>query len=164
MGSVELVSGEIAEDFTRYYVESEQVPAACGLGVLVDTDRSIRAAGGFLVQLMPGAPDGLIEKLEDNIFYMDQLTTILDEDGAEAVIGQVLKDLEPRVLEEREVEYLCTCSRERVLGALRSIGAQGLREIAAQPEDVRVGCQFCDKEYVFTPGEIKALIEENAQE
>lgn len=163
VGSVQLVSGEIAEDFTQYYVESEQVPAACGLGVLVDTDRSIRAAGGFIVQLLPGAPDGLIEKLEDNIFYMDQLTTILDQDGPEAVISQVLKGLQPRILEESEVEYRCYCSRERVLGALRSIGAQGLKEIASQPEDVRVGCQFCDKEYVFTPGEIKGLIE-SAQE
>lgn len=159
IGSVELVSGEIAEDFTQYYAESEQVPAACGLGVLVDTDWSIRAAGGFLVQLMPGAPDGLIEKLEDNIFYMDQLTTILDEDGAEAVIDQVLKGLEPRILEEHEVEYRCYCSRERVQGALLSIGEQGLREIASQPEDIRVGCQFCDREYVFTSEEIKRLIE-----
>lgn len=163
VGSVRLVSGEIAEDFTQYYVESEQIPAACGLGVLVDTDRSIRAAGGFIVQLLPGAPDGLIEKLEDNIFYMDQLTTILDQDGAGAVIDQVLKGLEPRILEESEAEYRCYCSRERVAGALRSIGVRGLKEIASRPEDVRVGCQFCDREYVFTPGEVLKLLE-NAQE
>ena len=95
VGSVNLISGEIAEDFSAYFVESEQIPAAVGLGVLVDTDLSVKAAGGFIVQLMPGAPDGLIEKLEDNIFFMDQLTTILAEDGVEEIIAQVLKDLEP---------------------------------------------------------------------
>ena len=86
VGSTELVSGEIAEDLSAYLVESEQIPAACGLGVLVDTDHSVKAAGGFLVQLMPGAPEDLITKLEDNIFMMDQLTTILDEDGADAIL------------------------------------------------------------------------------
>ncbi len=158
VGSVELISGEIAEDFSAYYVESEQIPAACGLGVLVDTDCSIRAAGGFIVQLMPGAPDGLIEKLEDNIFFMDQLTTILDEDGMEEIINQVLKGLEPRILEESEAEYRCYCSRERVAEALKSVGAAALEEIAQQEEPTEVGCQFCDKVYVFTPDEIKDLI------
>lgn len=157
VGSVELVSGEIAEDFSTYFVESEQIPSAVGLGVLVDTDRSIKAAGGFIVQLMPGAPEGLIEKLEDNIFYMDQLTTILDEDGPEEIIAQVLKGLSPRVLEESPVEYRCYCSRERVGQALRSIGREELDEMAASGESIRVGCQFCDAEYVFTPEEIKRL-------
>ncbi len=158
VGSVNLISGEIAEDFSAYYVESEQIPAACGLGVLVDTDCSIRAAGGFIVQLMPGAPDGLIEKLEDNIFFMDQLTTILDEDGMEEIIAQVLKGLEPRVLEESEVEYRCYCSRERVAEALRSIGSAALAEIAEQEVPTEVGCQFCDKVYVFKPEDIKELM------
>ena len=91
VGSTELVSGEIAEDLTAYLLESEQVPSACALGVLVDTDRSIKAAGGFIVQLMPGAPEDMIAKLEDNIFMMDQLTTVLSEDGVEALFDQVLK-------------------------------------------------------------------------
>lgn len=161
VGSVELISGEIAEDFSAYFVESEQIPAACGLGVLVDTDCTIRAAGGFIVQLMPGAPDGLIEKLEDNIFYMDQLTTILDEDGVEEIIAQVLKDLQPRILEESAVEYRCYCSRERVGEALRSIGSAELDEMAAAGEDIRVGCSFCDAEYVFTPDEVRVLSEKS---
>jgi len=144
--------------FSAYYVESEQIPAACGLGVLVDTDCSIKAAGGFIVQLMPGAPEGLIEKLEDNIFFMDQLTTILDEDGVEEIIAQVLKGLEPRVLEESEAEYRCYCSRERVAEALRSVGQAALEEIAQQTEPTEVGCQFCDKVYVFTQDDIKELI------
>ena len=90
IGSTALVSGEIAEDLTAYLIESEQVPSACALGVLIDTDRTVKAAGGFIVQLMPGADEALITKLEDNIFLMDQLTTILDEVGAEAVFAQVL--------------------------------------------------------------------------
>ena len=158
VGSVNLISGEIAEDLSAYYVESEQIPAACGLGVLVDTDLTIRAAGGFIVQLMPGAPDGLIEKLEDNIFFMDQLTTILDEDGMEEIMAQVLKGLEPRILEESEVEYRCYCSRERVAEALQSIGAEALADIAEQGGDTEVGCQFCDKTYSFSPDDIRALI------
>jgi len=159
IGSVELVSGEIAEDFTRYYVESEQIPAACGLGVLVDTDRTVRAAGGFIVQLMPGAPEALIGKLEDNIFLMDALTTILDEDGAEEVVRQVLKGLEPRVLETKPAAYRCTCGRERILTALRSTGAETLRGLADTGEDAEVVCSFCGTVYRFPPDELRAAAE-----
>ena len=88
-------------------VESEQIPAAVGLGVLVDTDRSIKAAGGFIVQLMPGAPEELITKLEDNIFMMDQLTTVLDEDGIDTVIDQVLAGLPHETVERKGIEYRC---------------------------------------------------------
>ena len=118
IGSVELVSGEVAEDLTAYLVESEQIPSACGLGVLVGTDRHILAAGGSLVQLLPGAPDELIQKIEDNLFLMDQLTTILHEDGAEEVIRQVLKGFKPEILSREEVSWRCPCSRERVSDAL----------------------------------------------
>lgn len=158
IGSVELVTGEIAEDLAQYMVESEQIPAAVGLGVLVDTDKSIKAAGGFIVQLMPGAPEELITKLEDNIFMMDQLTTLLDEDGIDAVIGQVLLGLDPQEAERRPVEYRCSCSRERVAQALRSCGEAELREMAAEGRDVEVSCQFCDKVYSFTPGELLELV------
>ena len=96
VGSVELVSGEIAEDLAQYMVESEQIPSAVGLGVLIDTDRSVKAAGGFIVQLMPGAPEKLIDTLEANIMFMDQLTTVLSEDGVDAVVSQVLFSLDPR--------------------------------------------------------------------
>lgn len=157
IGSVELVSGEIAEDLTAYLLESDQVPSACALGVLVDTDCSIRAAGGFLVQLMPGADESLIEKLEDNIFLMDQLTTVLDEDGAEALFAQVLKGFEWHEVGRAPVEYRCPCSRERVEQALTVIEEQELEDIAAEGKDVDVSCQFCDKVYTFTPQELLAL-------
>lgn len=158
IGSTELVSGEIAEDLTSYLLESEQVPSACALGVLVDTDRTIKAAGGFIVQLMPGASEELIGKLEDNIFMMDQLTTILDEDGAETVFGQVLKGLEHHIVGEVPVGYRCYCSRERVGEALRCIDRAELEEMIASGSDCEVSCQFCDKKYVFTPEDLKLML------
>ena len=157
VGSVELVSGEIAEDLAQYMVESEQIPAAVGLGVLVDTDRSIKAAGGYIVQLMPGAPEELITRLEDNIFMMDQLTTILSEDGVDAVAAQVLRGMEPETLERIPVSYRCSCSRERISAALRSCGAGELRSMAADGEPIEVTCQFCDHVYSFAPQELLSL-------
>ena len=157
VGSVELVSGEIAEDLAQYMVESEQIPSAVGLGVLIDTDKSVKAAGGFIVQLMPGAPENLIEKLETNILFMDQLTTVLSEDGVDAVISQVLFSLDPREAERHGVEYRCTCSRERVAEALRSVGEAELRSMAAEGRDAEVSCQFCDKVYRFTPEDLTGL-------
>ena len=157
VGSVELVSGEIAEDLAQYMVESEQIPSAVGLGVLIDTDKSVKAAGGFIVQLMPGAPENLIEKLETNILLLDQLTTVPSEDGVDAVISQVLFSLDPREAERHGVEYRCTCSRERVAEALRSVGEAELRSMAAEGRDAEVSCQFCDKVYRFTPEDLTAL-------
>ena len=159
VGSSSLVSGEVAEDLAAYYVESEQIGSACGLGVLVDTDRTVRAAGGFLVQLLPGAPEELISRLEENITLMDQLTTILDEDGYEAVLDQVLRGMEPRILARERVEYRCYCSHERVREALRSIGAEALREMAGEGQTVEVGCRFCDAKYRFEPAELLTLAE-----
>ncbi len=157
IGSTELRTGEIAEDLTAYLLESEQVPSACALGVLVDTDRSIRAAGGFIVQLMPGADEALIGLLEENIFMMDQLTTILDEDGTDAVFAQVLKGLEYHLVGEVPVGYRCCCSRERVAEALSCIEAEELQEMIDAGDTVEVNCQFCDASYAFTPEDLRAL-------
>ena len=157
IGSTELVSGEIAEDLSSYLLSSEQIPSACGLGVLVDTDRTIKAAGGFIGQLLPFAPEELIEKLEDNIFFMDQLTTILAEDGIEEVFRQVLKGLDYQILSETEVEYRCYCSRERVEEAVSCIEKAELEDMAAEGREISVSCQFCDAEYTFTPQELRAI-------
>lgn len=159
VGSTELVTGEIAEDLAQYMVESEQIPAAVGLGVLVDTDRTIKAAGGFIVQLMPGAPEELITSLEDNIFVMDQLTTVLAEDGVDEAVHQVLKGLEYETVMRVPVEYRCNCSRERVEQALRSVGREELEDMAASGEETEVSCQFCDRVYRFGPEELRALAE-----
>ena len=160
IGSVALVSGEIAEDITSYLLESEQVPSACALGVLVDTDTSIKAAGGFIVQLMPGADERLIDTLEENIFMMDQLTTILDEDGAEELFAQVLKGLEYHIVGESPVEYRCPCSRERFARALSGLERSVLDEMIRDGGGAHIRCEFCRKEYLFTPADLTALIQE----
>ena len=164
IGSTELVSGEIAEDLTAYLIESEQVPSACALGVLVDTDRSVKAAGGFIVQLMPGAEEKLISTLEENIFLMDQLTTILDEDGTDAVFAQVLKGLEHHLVGEQPIEYRCYCSRERVADAIRSVGRDELESMIADGREISVSCQFCDRTYSFTPSQLQSLLDSPERE
>ena len=164
IGSVELLSGEIAEDVTGYLTESEQVPSACALGVLVDTDCTIRAAGGFIVQLMPGAEMAMIEQLEDNIFMMDQLTTILDEDGVDELFAQVLKGFEYHIVGEYPMEYRCYCSRERVEEAVSCIEKEELEEIAAEGKDVYVSCQFCDAVYSFSPEELLEIANKKVEE
>ena len=158
IGSTQLISGEIAEDLTAYLLESEQVPSACALGVLVDTDRTVKAAGGFIVQLMPGAPEDMIDKLEDNIFMMDQLTVILDEDGTDELFAQVLKGFEYHLVGEAPVEYRCYCSRERVEEAVACIEKSELAEMIAEGKSVDVSCQFCDAVYTFTPEELTAFL------
>lgn len=160
IGSTQLVSGEIAEDLTAYMLESEQIPAACGLGVLIDTDLSVKSAGGFIVQLMPGAPEEYIDLLEENIFMMDQLTTVLAEDGLEAVFDQVLKGLEHHMVGEDEIGYRCYCSRDRVGQALLGVGRDELKNMIAEGKPVEVSCQFCDTVYSFSPQDMKALLEE----
>lgn len=157
-GSTELVSGEIAEDLTAYLLESEQVPSASALGVLIDKDLSVKAAGGFIVQLMPGAGDELIQKLEDNIFFMDQLTTILDEDGPEEIIRQVLKGFEYRTTESEAVEYRCFCSRERVSEVLKGLNASEKQSILDEKNPISVDCQFCDSVYRFTAEELEEIL------
>ena len=124
----------------------------------MDRDRSIRAAGGFLVQLMPGADEALIGRLEDNIFMMDQLTTVLDEDGPEELFRQVLKGFAYHLVAEAPVGYRCPCSRERVGMALSVIDESELREMIAEEKDVEVLCQFCDRRYVFSPVDLREIL------
>lgn len=164
IGSVALVSGEIAEDVTAYLLESEQIPSACALGVLVDTDTSIRAAGGFVVQLMPGADETLIGRLEENIFLMDQVTTVLAEDGAEELFAQVLKGFEYRIAEETPVAYRCPCSRERFARALTAIDRADLVDMVIAREDAEIVCDFCGTKYVFTHEDLRALALEGKNE
>lgn len=161
VGSTEIISGEIGDDVAAYMTESEQIPAAVGLGVLVETDLSVSQAGGFIVQLLPGAPEGIIEKLEDNIFWMDSVTMQLmdgGEQGAEELIKNVLKDMEYNIVEETPVEYRCNCSRERVENVLTTISADELQDMVYAGEDVSVSCQFCDAVYTFTPANLGEIL------
>ena len=126
--------------------------------MLVDRDRSIRAAGGFLVQLMPGADEALIGQLEDNIFMMDQLTTVLDEDGPEAVFRQVLKGFEYHLVAEAPVGWRCPCSRERVAAALSVIDEKELEEMIGEGKDAEILCQFCERRYAFSPVDLREIL------
>ncbi len=156
-GSTKLISGEIAEDFTYYLAESEQVPSAVALGVLVGTDQSVLTAGGYIVQLMPGAPDGLITKLERNVAAAGYATDMLMECSVDEMIYRVMEGLDARILERDPVEYRCTCSRERVAAAVAAISDADLEEMALSGQVQEVRCRFCDAVYTFTPEEIQAM-------
>ena len=160
IGSTQLVSGEIGDDVTAYFAQSEQIPTACALGVLVDRDRSVKVAGGYLLQLLPGAPDEVIDKLEAGIQKAGAVTPMLEAGMTpEDILGQVCGDLGVVFLETTEVSYKCYCSRERVESALISLGRQELTEIAQENRDFPVECQFCDNVYTFTPEDIRKLLE-----
>lgn len=160
IGSTQLISGEIGDDVTAYFVQSEQTPTACALGVLVDRDTSVKVAGGYLVQLLPGAPDEVIDKLEDGIRRAGAVTKMLEAGMTpEDILGQVMGDLGVLFLETQEVSYKCYCSRERVEGALISLGREELTKIAEEGDSFPVECQFCDEVYRFTPEDIRELLE-----
>lgn len=159
IGSIKLVSGEIGDDVTAYFAQSEQTPTACALGVLVDRDCSVKVAGGYIVQLLPGAPDEVIDRLEAGIQRAGAVTPMLEQGMTpEDILGQVAGDLGIVFLETTEVEYRCYCSRERVTSALISLGRQELTEIMQENKPFPVECQFCDTVYRFTPEDIAQLL------
>ena len=159
IGSTQLVSGEIGDDITAYFAQSEQTPTACALGVLVDRDLSVKVAGGYLVQLLPGAPDEVIDKLEKGIQRAGAVTRMLEAGMTpEDILGQVMGELGVLFLETQEVTYKCYCSRERVESALISLGKDELEQIAGEGESFPVECQFCDEVYRFTPEDILGLL------
>lgn len=161
VGSVELVTGEIAEDITAYFAQSEQTPTACALGVLVDRDHSVKVAGGYILQLLPNAPETVISALEEGIRKTGPVTSLLEAGKTpEELLTLVCAGMELEFLETTPVEYRCYCSRERVKGALISLGKKELTDIAREGETVHIGCQFCDADYTFTPAEIQKLLEE----
>ena len=159
VGSVELVSGEIGDDVTAYLVQSEQCPSACGLGVLVDVDHSVKCAGGFILQLLPGAPDAVIDKLEAGIAAAGSVTAMLDAGlSLQELLTKVTGGMELEFFEPTEVEYRCYCTRERVEAALVSLGREELTKIADEGKDTKIECQFCDTPYVFTPDDVRAIL------
>ncbi len=160
IGSVQLISGEIGDDVTAYFAESEQTPTACALGVLVDRDQTVKVAGGYIAQLLPGAPEETIDALEKGIQRAGAVTAMLEAGlSPEEILGQVCGDLGVVFLETQEVGYKCYCSRERVEKALISIGRKELTEIMEEGKAFPVECQFCDAVYSFTPDNIKELLE-----
>ena len=153
VGQVPLVSGEIAEDITAYYAVSEQTPTVCALGVLVDRDLSILTAGGYLLQLLPGASDAEITHLEQNVAALPSVTELLRSGASlEQIMEQALAGFAPNVLDEQQVRYQCDCSQARVERALLSLGRDELAEMAAEGKPVEVSCHFCDKKYYVDAG------------
>lgn len=163
-GSVPLVSGEIAEDITAYYAISEQIPTVCSLGVLVDTDLSVKKSGGILIQLLPGADEKTIDKLEENLKHVRPITTMMDEGmSVKEILFQMLDGFETEVLYEQEVNYICPCSRDRTIKMISGISDEELNEMADEMPEIKVECHFCDKKYVFTPDEIRTIIKNKKQ-
>ena len=160
IGSTQLVSGEIGDDVTAYFAQSEQTPTACALGVLVDVDQSVKVAGGYLLQLLPGAPEEVIDKLEQGIQRAGAVTAMLEQGMTpEDILGQVCGDLGIVFMETQEVSYKCYCSRDRVTQALISLGKEELTQIKDEGKTFPVECQFCDEKYLFTPEDVAALLE-----
>lgn len=159
VGTVPLVSGEIAEDLTAYFAESEQIPTACALGVLVDTDQSVLCAGGFLIQLLPGADNETAERIERGVAALGPVTDALHGgmDGR-TLLKKALDGFELEELEAAPVEYRCYCSRERVERALASMGRRELSEMIEEQGGAELTCQFCDEVYHFTREELEELL------
>ena len=159
IGTIDLVSGEIAEDITAYFAQSEQIPTACALGVLVDRDQSVLAAGGYLIQLLPGAEEGLIDKIEAGVRRVGSVSHALSRGlDAQGLLEEVLSDFQLEVLETHPVEYRCSCSRERVSRALISMGREELSSLIAEQGQADLSCQFCDKVYHFSKEELEGLL------
>lgn len=160
-GSVPLISGEIGEDLTYYFTASEQVPSAVGLGVLVDTDLSVKSAGGFLIQLLPDASEETITLLEKNLAKLNSVSALI-EDGLspEEIIELLVGELDYRVMARKEIKFKCRCSRERSYTLVAGLGKQEIEETLAAEGKIEVRCHFCNESYVFSGQEIKKLLAE----
>lgn len=158
VGRIQLVSGEIAEDVTAYYALSEQVPAVCALGVLVDTDLTIKHAGGFLITLLPTALDDTIDKIEGDLAGIPSVTQMLSQGMTpEDICRYVLRSFDLELLDEFSPAYRCACSRERFAAALMTLKKEDLEEMA-QDEQTEIVCDFCGKKYTFSPEEVLGFI------
>ena len=160
VGQTNLVSGEIAEDLTYYYATSEQIPCSIALGVLMNKDNTVRQAGGFMIQLLPGASDELIDRLEERLGELSSITALLDAGKTpEEILSDLLGDFDLEILEKKPVQFHCDCSRERVERAIVSIGKKEIREMIEKGKPIEAGCQFCNKKYSFSVEELEKLLQ-----
>ena len=159
VGSIGLFSGEIADDLAMYFVESEQIPTACALGVLIGTDQSVTAAGGYLIQLLPGAGEDTISRIEAGVQRVGPVSQVLEggTDG-QGLLQAVLSDFDLEILETHPVEYRCYCSRERVTRALISMGREELSSLIAEQGQADLTCQFCDQIYHYSKADLEELL------
>ena len=159
-GTIELVSGEIAEDIAAYYAISEQIPTVCALGVLVNPDLTVNCAGGYLIRLLPAATDSTIDKLEESIKGLPSVTRMLSMGlTAQDMVKKALNKFDIELLDESEPEYRCDCSRERVERALLGMGRQELLKLADEQPTTSADCHFCNKKYSFSADDIRKLAE-----
>lgn len=159
MGQTQLVSGEIAEDLTYYFATSEQVPSAVALGVLMEKDNTVKRAGGFIIQLMPFAEDGLAEKLEDKLKDMTSITSLLEKGmSPEDIINEILGEFGVEIMDTMLAEFSCNCCKERVEKALVSVGAKELNAMIQEGKPVELNCHFCNSKYTFSVEELKEIL------
>ena len=159
IGSIGMFTGEIADDLAMYFVESEQIPTACALGVLVGVDQSVTSAGGYLIQLLPGATEDIITKIEAGVRKLGPVSRALEGGmDAEDLIKAVLSDFEVTILEKHPVEYRCYCSEERVTRALISMGREELSDLIAEQGEAHLTCQFCDKVYDYSKEDLETIL------
>ena len=165
IGQTPIVSGEIAEDITNYYAVSEQTPTVCGLGVLVNPDLSVRAAGGFLVQLLPFAEDACIDKLEENLKTLPPVSSMIEQGlSPREICERLLDGFSPELLEEASPVYHCGCSEERARKTLKSLPVEQLEEICAEDHGAKIVCHFCENRYQFDEAALRYLIDEKKQQ
>ncbi|MDL2248213.1 Hsp33 family molecular chaperone HslO [Tyzzerella sp. OttesenSCG-928-J15] len=157
--TIPLATGEIAEDFTKYFAVSEQTPSAVALGVLVNTDLTVKQSGGFVVQLMPGASEDVVARLEENISKIDTVTNMMEKGlGPEEIMNIVLDGMNPVIHEKQDIRFACNCSRERAEGALRLIGEEEIKDILEKEGKANIHCHFCNKSYDFNRSELENLL------
>ena len=159
-GQVALQTGEIAEDLTYYFATSEQIPSAVGLGVLMNKDNTVRQAGGFIIQLMPGASDDCIDRLEARLGEMSSITALLDAGKTpEEILEDLLGDMGLEILDRLPARFHCDCHKSRVARAITSIGKKELQSMIDEGKPIEVSCHFCNKIYTFTVDELKEMLE-----
>lgn len=159
VGQTHLVSGEIAEDLTNYFAESEQVPSAVALGVLMNKNNTVKQAGGFIIQLMPFAEEEVIDKLEAKINSITSITALLDQDMTpEMILEEVLGEFGVEIMEKTETRFYCNCDKARVEKAIVSIGKKDIQEMIDDGKPIEVNCHFCNENYVFTVDELKEIL------
>ncbi len=157
-GQVPLISGEIAEDLTYYFAASEQIPSSVALGVLMNKENTVRRAGGFMIQLMPGADEDVLSRLEERLASMKSVTACLDEGmGPEDIMRLLLSDMEPEINDRLPVRFKCSCSREKMENAIISIGRKDLKSLIDEGEPIEAVCHFCGTRYRFDMPELRQL-------
>lgn len=162
VGQTNLVSGEIAEDIANLYMVSEQQPSAVNLGVLVDKDITVKAAGGYILQLLPGVADKDIDKIEKNINLMEPISSLIDRGTSpESIIKMLLKDFNMKILERIQLEYLCDCSREKIQDVIKTLGKKEIKAIIEEDGEAEVVCHFCNRKYQFNKEELSKLLIDN---